>query len=66
MSEHMAGECEKHNLEWYDKDVIECPACKAEEVLREVNEWIDNWEPDFTDDEEWEATQAKIDDILKG
>jgi multidrug resistance efflux pump len=33
MSAYMAGECEKHNLEWYDKDRADCPACEAEARL---------------------------------
>jgi len=30
-------------------------------ALREVREWIRNWDPNFTQDEEWPATRAKMD-----
>jgi len=30
-------------------------------ALREVREWIRNWDPDFTQDKEWKATRAKMD-----
>jgi len=33
-------------------------------ALREVREWIRNWDPDFTQDEEWRATRAKMDAAL--
>ena len=30
-------------------------------ALEEVMEWIDNWEPSFIDDDEWDATKTKVD-----
>lgn len=29
------------------------------EALREVMSWINNWDPEFTDDPEWEETEIK-------
>jgi hypothetical protein len=34
------------------------------EVLKEVMDWIDNWDPNFLDDEEWSATREKVDALL--
>lgn len=30
------------------------------EALRDVTEWIHNWSPDFVEDDEWPATDAKL------
>lgn len=52
-----------------DKAPALCETCRAApspaatevvEALKEVMEWIDNWSPPFTDDDEWPATQAKV------
>lgn len=34
------------------------------EALREVSEWIGNWDPNFTQDDEWPATAKKMADVL--
>lgn len=28
-------------------------------VAKEIHKWIDNWSPDFTDDQEWEDIEAQ-------
>lgn len=35
-------------------------------ILREVMTWIDNWEPDFTDDPDWELLERRVKRLLKG
>ena len=34
------------------------------DALDEVMTWIRNWNPRFTDDEEWSETQAKVDGAI--
>ncbi len=34
------------------------------EALRETKEWIDNWSPNFCDDEEWDETKIKVDGAI--
>ena len=34
------------------------------EALTEVMEWLSNWNPEFTDDPEWDDTKAKVDEAL--
>ncbi|WP_091891114.1 hypothetical protein [Methylobacterium sp. yr596] len=42
--------------------------CQEERQLRasltEVREWISNWSPNFTQDEEWPETKARMDAAL--
>lgn len=33
-------------------------------ALEEVTEWISNWSPNFTEDDEWQETADKIDAAL--
>lgn len=52
----------------------DCPFCSvvlaqptkpdAVEALREVMEWIKNWDPRFIYDDEWPETKAKVDRVL--
>ena len=42
---------------------IEVDSNEADELralLKEVMGWIDNWDPNFIDDDEWPETKAKI------
>ena len=34
------------------------------EALKEVMDWIDNWDPNFTQDDEWPDTAALVKAIL--
>ena len=34
------------------------------EVLRELYSWVQNWDPNFTDDEEWPDTRKKVEAAL--
>lgn len=38
---------------------------KPIEALKAVMEWIDGWEPEFTDDPEWEETNDLVNFVLK-
>ena len=31
------------------------------DALKDVMAWIDNWDPSFTDDDEWDDTDNKVD-----
>jgi hypothetical protein len=33
---------------------------RLEEALRDVLDWIDNWSPSFTQDDEWPASKARV------
>jgi hypothetical protein len=35
-------------------------------ALKEVREWISNWNPNFEQDDEWPATREKMEAALKG
>lgn len=37
---------------------------EAEEVTRGLMGWIDNWSPNFTEDDEWPATETKARTLL--
>jgi Xaa-Pro aminopeptidase len=37
---------------------------QLEAALREVMEWVRNWSPNFTDDDEWPETKAKVEAAL--
>jgi hypothetical protein len=54
----MNGECFEHNIQWFSGG-IECPLCKLEDAACDVYSWIENWSPEFTDDDEWEKTEQK-------
>jgi DNA-binding phage protein len=45
-------------------DPLLSAAKDMQEALSEVREWIKEWDPNFTYDEEWPATRAKIDAAL--
>ncbi len=36
------------------------------EALAKVIDWIDNWSPNFTEDDAWPATEQKVTDALIG
>ena len=36
------------------------------DALSEVMEWIDNWNPNFIQDDEWPAMEQKVTDALIG
>ncbi len=37
---------------------------KLEAALREVMEWLVNWDPPFLDDDEWPKTEQRVQDAL--
>lgn len=37
---------------------------EAIDILAEVMSWINNWSPDFCNDDEWGETKEKVDAIL--
>lgn len=37
---------------------------ETKQVLAEVNEWIENWETEFTHDHDWPLVKKKIDEVL--
>jgi hypothetical protein len=41
-------------------------AAKAEKLLWEVMQWVWNWNPDFTEDDEWTETGNAVRTFLDG
>jgi len=44
--------------------VAEDPRDEVVRALKEVMDWIDNWDPNFIDDDEWPETKARVDAAL--
>ena len=38
---------------------------EALNVLDEVMTWIENWSPEFTEDDEWQSTEARA-NVIRG
>jgi len=36
------------------------------DALTEVMDWIENWSPNFTEDDDWPDTEQKVTDALIG
>lgn len=47
-----------------ERRALQSRLATVEGALRNVNEWITNWSPDFTDDPEWPSTRSRIDAAL--
>lgn len=59
---------ENNKMDWYTATRLAFRAGQnnAINILRQVMEWIENWEPEFTDDPEWEVLERRVKKLLKG
>lgn len=49
-----------------ERDAARRELSKVYEALHELFVWVQNWPPDFTDDDDWPDTEAKVRAALAG
>jgi hypothetical protein len=54
-----AGWITEEELDWLCAEIE-----RLQVTLKEVMEWIDNWNPSFCEDEEWPETEQKVISVL--
>jgi hypothetical protein len=47
-----------------ERDILRAENARLQKVLTNVMEWINNWDPNFVQDEEWGATRDEVRAVL--